>query len=150
MRKKVNLQSTKSGFTIIEVSLAMSFIAVLLIVIALTISGIMTTFQKGITLKSVNTVVPTLLVSLRPPSTLLLLSTVRVFVMSTQPAILTSVFATALSTTFFKSGSVPPVTPRLASRLTVFSISAFSVPENIPTPGTHITASVETVYQPAL
>lgn len=56
MRKKVNLQSTKSGFTIIEVSLAMSFIAVLLIVIALTISGIMTTFQKGITLKSVNTV----------------------------------------------------------------------------------------------
>lgn len=46
MCKKVNLQSTKSGFTIIEVSLAMSFIAVLLIVIALTISGIMTTFQK--------------------------------------------------------------------------------------------------------
>lgn len=56
MGKKLNLKATKPGFTIIEISLAMTFIAVLLIIIALTISGIMTTFQKGVTLKSVNNV----------------------------------------------------------------------------------------------
>lgn len=49
-------KASKPGFTIIEISLAMTFIAVLLIIIALTISGIMTTFQKGVTLKSINTV----------------------------------------------------------------------------------------------
>lgn len=56
MKHPLTIKSTKSGFTIIEVSLAMSFIAVLLIVIALTITGIMTTFQKGMTLQSVNNV----------------------------------------------------------------------------------------------
>lgn len=56
MKKNFNSSSTKSGFTIVEVSLAMAFIAALLITIALTISGIMTTFQKGVTLKSVNNV----------------------------------------------------------------------------------------------
>lgn len=49
-------QKSKAGFTIVEMSLAMSFIAALLITIALTITGIMTTFQKGVTLKSVNNV----------------------------------------------------------------------------------------------
>lgn len=56
MKKNLDLKSSKQGFTIIEVSIAMAFIAVLLIVIALIISGIMTTFQKGVTLKSVNNV----------------------------------------------------------------------------------------------
>ena len=56
MKKSPNLKSSKQGFTIIEVSIAMAFIAVLLIVIALIITGIMTTFQKGVTLKSVNNV----------------------------------------------------------------------------------------------
>ena len=56
MKKTFNSKPSRQGFTIIEVSIAMAFIAVLLIVIALIISGIMTTFQKGITLKSVNNV----------------------------------------------------------------------------------------------
>lgn len=48
--------STKSGFTIIEFSLATAFIAVLLITITIIASNIITIYQKGLTLKAVNSV----------------------------------------------------------------------------------------------
>lgn len=49
-------QKTKSGFTIIELTLTMSFVAVLLITIAIVTSNIVTIYQKGLTLKAVNSV----------------------------------------------------------------------------------------------
>ncbi len=49
-------QQTKSGFTIIELTLTMSFVAVLLITIAIVTSNIVTIYQKGLTLKAVNSV----------------------------------------------------------------------------------------------
>lgn len=48
--------STKSGFTIIEFSLATAFIAFLLVSIAIISSNIITIYQKGLTLKAVNSV----------------------------------------------------------------------------------------------
>lgn len=48
--------STKHGFTMIEFSLSMAFIAALLISIAIIISNIVTIYQKGLTLKAVNSV----------------------------------------------------------------------------------------------
>jgi len=48
--------STKSGFTMVELSLTMAFVAVLLITIAVVTSNIMTIYQKGLTIKAVNSV----------------------------------------------------------------------------------------------
>lgn len=45
---------SKSGFTLIEVSLAIAFIGVLLLIIALLTSSIITVYQKGLATKSVN------------------------------------------------------------------------------------------------
>lgn len=51
-----SLGSAKAGFTLVEISIAMAFIAVLLIVIAIVISNIAAIYQKGLTLKAVNSV----------------------------------------------------------------------------------------------
>ncbi len=48
--------STRQGFTIIEISLVLAFVATLLISIALVISNIMAVYQKGLTLKAVDSV----------------------------------------------------------------------------------------------
>lgn len=48
--------SIKRGFTMIEFSLSMAFIAALLISIAIIVSNIVTIYQKGLTLKAVNSV----------------------------------------------------------------------------------------------
>lgn len=48
--------STKPGFTMIEFSLATAFIAFLLVSIAIISSNIITIYQKGLTLKAVNSV----------------------------------------------------------------------------------------------
>lgn len=55
-RKTLNYSSTKSGFTMVELSLTMAFVAVLLITIAVITSNIMTIYQKGLTIKAVNSV----------------------------------------------------------------------------------------------
>lgn len=44
------------GYTIVEITLVMAFVAVLLISIALVISNIMAVYQKGLTLKSVDSI----------------------------------------------------------------------------------------------
>ncbi len=49
-------QSTKSGFTIIEISFAMAVISVLLIIIATISINLMALYQKGLTIKAVNSV----------------------------------------------------------------------------------------------
>lgn len=56
--KKQNKQFSKvrQGFTIIEITLVMAFVSVLLISIAMIISNIMAVYQKGLTLKSVDSV----------------------------------------------------------------------------------------------
>lgn len=54
MKKEIIRKATKPGFTIIEVSLMMAFIAALLIIIALTINSVSAIFQKGITIKSIS------------------------------------------------------------------------------------------------
>lgn len=58
--KNKKLKETSSlnrqGFTVVEITLVMAFIAVLLIAIALVISNIMAVYQKGLTLKSVDSV----------------------------------------------------------------------------------------------
>lgn len=46
----------KIGFTIIEITIAMTFVSVLLITIALVISQIMSIYQKGLALRAVNSV----------------------------------------------------------------------------------------------
>jgi len=57
MKKKfLKNQKTRQGFTIIEISLVMAFVSVLLISIALIISNMMAVYQKGLTLKSVDSV----------------------------------------------------------------------------------------------
>lgn len=48
--------NSKSGFTIIELMLTMSFVAVLLITIAIVTTNIVSIYQKGMTLKAVNSV----------------------------------------------------------------------------------------------
>lgn len=59
-KTRKNLQkiahSEKSGFTMIEFSIATAFIAVLLISIAIITSNLVTTYQKGISLKAINSV----------------------------------------------------------------------------------------------
>lgn len=57
MNKKIlNYSDVKSGFTMVELSLTMAFVAVLLITIAVITSNIMTIYQKGLTIKAVNSV----------------------------------------------------------------------------------------------
>jgi len=57
MKKKIlKNQKERRGFTIIEISLVMAFVSVLLISIALIISNMMAVYQKGLTLKSVDSV----------------------------------------------------------------------------------------------
>ena len=57
MKKKIlNYSDVKSGFTMVELSLTMAFVAVLLITIAVITSNIMTIYQKGLTIKAVNSV----------------------------------------------------------------------------------------------
>lgn len=57
MKKKIfNSSDVKSGFTMVELSLTMAFVAVLLITIAVITSNIMTIYQKGLTIKAVNSV----------------------------------------------------------------------------------------------
>ena len=48
--------TTKKGYTIIELTLACAFLGALLITIALLISHIVSTYQKGMSLKAVNTI----------------------------------------------------------------------------------------------
>ncbi len=55
-KKSLSSDQTKSGFTLIELSLAMAFIALLLIAIAVVTINIIAIFQKGATLKAVNSV----------------------------------------------------------------------------------------------
>ncbi len=49
-------QETKSGFTIIELTITMAFVAVLLITITIITINISSIYQKGLTLKAVNSV----------------------------------------------------------------------------------------------
>lgn len=51
---KVDPSASKSGFTIIELSLAMAFIAVLLIIIAIVATSLVSVYQKGLSIKAVN------------------------------------------------------------------------------------------------
>lgn len=55
-KKQDKLSETKPGFTIVEVTLVTAFVAMLLIAIATVIMSISAIFQKGLTLKGVNTV----------------------------------------------------------------------------------------------
>lgn len=54
-RQKLSQQS-KSGFTLVELSIAMAFIAILLIAIAIVASNMVAIYQKGLSLKAVNSV----------------------------------------------------------------------------------------------
>lgn len=54
--KTQTLATTKSGFTIIELMLAMTFVAMLLIAIAVVTINIVTIYQRGLSLKAVNNV----------------------------------------------------------------------------------------------
>ena len=56
LNRPQKLTKTKNGFTIIEFLLAMSFFSTLLISIAFLISYLTVTYQKGITIKNVNSV----------------------------------------------------------------------------------------------
>ncbi len=53
---KPSSSSSKSGFTMVELSLAMAFIAVLLIVIAIIATSLVSIYQKGLSIKAVNSV----------------------------------------------------------------------------------------------
>lgn len=50
------LQAEKSGFTMVELTLTMAFVGVLMITIAIITTNIVTIYQKGLTLKAVNSV----------------------------------------------------------------------------------------------
>lgn len=54
--RKPLAETVKSGFTIVEFTLATAFIAVLLITVAIITSNIIAIYQKGLTLKAVNSV----------------------------------------------------------------------------------------------
>lgn len=59
MKKQQNkklVNQTESGFTIVEISLAMAFIAVILIFVAIVTSQILAMYQKGVVVKAVNSV----------------------------------------------------------------------------------------------
>ena len=53
---KLSRSDSKAGFTMVELSITMAFIAVLLISIAIVTTNIVTIYQKGLTLKAVNSV----------------------------------------------------------------------------------------------
>ncbi len=53
---KSQAEQVKSGFTLVELMITMAFISVLLITIAIITSNIVTIYQKGTTLKAVNSV----------------------------------------------------------------------------------------------
>lgn len=55
MKKKITEES-KAGFTIVELTLTMSFVAVLLITIAIIVTNVLAIYQKGMTIKAVNNV----------------------------------------------------------------------------------------------
>lgn len=55
-RRQAFYSSSKSGFTIIELTLSMAFVGVLLITIAIIITNITAIYQKGLALKAVNSV----------------------------------------------------------------------------------------------
>ncbi len=52
----LDLESAKAGFTLVELTLTLAFISVLLITIAIITSNIMTIYQKGTTIKAVDSV----------------------------------------------------------------------------------------------
>lgn len=54
--KRLQKSSVRSGFTMVELSLTMAFVAVLLITISIVTTNIVTIYQKGLTLKAVNSV----------------------------------------------------------------------------------------------
>ncbi len=54
--KKPLINETKSGFTIVELSITMAFLAVLLISIAIITTNLIAVYQKGLTVKAVNSV----------------------------------------------------------------------------------------------
>lgn len=56
MRKYIDYTKSKSGFTMVELSLTLAFIGVLLITIAVITTNIVTIYQKGMALKAVNSV----------------------------------------------------------------------------------------------
>lgn len=56
MRKHFDYTKSKSGFTMVELSLTLAFIGVLLITIAVITTNIVTIYQKGMALKAVNSV----------------------------------------------------------------------------------------------
>ncbi len=56
MKAPISTQTAKSGFTLIEISIAMAFISMLMISIAIITTNIITIYQKGLTLKAVNNV----------------------------------------------------------------------------------------------
>ncbi len=54
--RKLQTSSAKSGFTMVELSLAMAFIAMLLIAIAVIATSLVSIYQKGLSIKTVNSV----------------------------------------------------------------------------------------------
>lgn len=55
-KTSLNTSKTKQGFTIVELMLAMTFVATLLISIAVVTINIVTIYQRGLALKAVNNV----------------------------------------------------------------------------------------------
>lgn len=55
-RQKLTKKSAKSGFTLVELSITMAFLAMLLISIAIVITNLITIYQKGLTVKAINSV----------------------------------------------------------------------------------------------
>lgn len=55
-RHMINFKNSKQGFTIVELMIAMTFVATLLIAIAIVTINIVTIYQRGLTLKAVNNV----------------------------------------------------------------------------------------------
>lgn len=53
---KLMVKKSRRGFTLLELSLSLAFISVLSIIIALITSDMTTTYQRGLTLKQINTV----------------------------------------------------------------------------------------------
>lgn len=54
--KRIKTTSVKSGFTMVELSIAMAFIAMLLIAIAIIATSLVSIYQKGLSIKTVNSV----------------------------------------------------------------------------------------------
>lgn len=55
-KPRLSTKATKSGFTMVELSITMGFIAVLLITIAIVTTNLISIYQKGMTTKAVNSV----------------------------------------------------------------------------------------------